>query len=455
MLDITPDTTVDASAPDSAEAETFETPGDLDEPVLPEADDADLPEEEAAEEEPVVPEVKAADDLPEGVKKGKDRSGKDGLFVEPKRWETIHGNHKLVQEVSNIIGEPATLPALQLREQAYQAQEMLFNDLTSGDPASQQKVANYFLDQMQQARDSGEVGVDPTVPFAQTIYSALKEKSPDAFANLRLMGARDLATEIFDAAAKSGDADLFTSMQHVVRALTGAAKGTDSAGVRALAEKMGIPFHARSEMENLARGADPVALLRQQNAALQAQLNGRTSNNQAAQFGDWQKQTNTAIEQGIASDAVQPALASVAEAWKSFPAEYKTHVVDALHSKVDEIVRADPNLKAKITSLQSRAKSATSAQARNDIAAQIRTAYVNRAKLATDAALRPVLDSANKILTGLSNSNHARRSAAQGRTAPTRGAQGSVNRSITPDAGMPGGIFDPSVAVRQGLAAFR
>ncbi len=460
--DVTPDTPAIETSPDATTDDVIETPADIDPPSEtavddePPADDEETPEEEPVAAAPADPNAEA---LPDGVSKGKDRNGKEGLFVTPERWKTIYdGSHKTIQQVSEIIGEPATLESLQLREQAFQAQEMLFNDINSGDPKAQAKVVNYFLDQMNTARESGETGIDATVPFAQTFYAAVKEKSPDGYANLRLMGARDLATELFDAAARNGDPDLFTSVQHIVRAITGAPKGTDSAGVRAIAERMGIPFHSKAEMANLAKGADPVQQLRQRNQELEAQLNGRTTTSQAAQFKSWQTETETSIDQGIAEDAVQPALAAVAKAWEKFPNEYKANVVDKLHSKVAEIVMADPRLKAKVSALQNRAKMATSAQVRAQLATEIRQAYTNRAKLAADpqgGTFRAVINDANKILTGLSNSTHARRSAAQGRTAPTRGAQGSVNRSITPGSGMPNGIFDPSVAVRQGAEALR
>jgi hypothetical protein len=196
-----------------------------------------------------------------------------------------------------------------------------------------------------------------------------------------------------------------------------------------------------------------VQTLRQRNAELEAQLNGRTATNQTEQFRTWIGETNTSVDQGIADEAVQPALTAVAKAWEKFPAEYKTHVVDPLHSKVAEIAMSDPKVKARVAALQSRAKQATSAQVRQQIASEIRMVYVNRAKLATEASLRPVLDSANKILTGLSNANHARRSSAQGRTAPTRGAQGPVNRGISPPSGSPfkNGVFDPAAAYKDGL----
>ena len=453
------DTTIDTSAPETPEnsdAEQIDTPAELDAPTedeLPAEPEDELPAAAA----PADPNAPAPEPLPEGVSKGKDRNGKEGLFVEPKRWDTIHGNHKVVQDIASLIAEPITADsvkeggALWLRDKAYQAQEMLFNDINSGDPATQGRVVNYFLDQMARAREAGEIGIDASVPFAQSFYSAVKEKSPDGIANLQLMAARDTIGALFERAAKNGDNDLRVSLQHVVKALTG---GTDAASTRAIAERMGLPFYNKDEMQSLARGADPVQQLRQRNQELEAQLNGRSTTTQAAQLREWKEQTWQSMESGVLDDAVQPALAAVAEAWKPFPAEYKEHVVDKLHSKVDAILRADPVLGSKIAGLQNRARLATSAQVRQQLASDIRTAWVNRAKLATEASLRPVLESANKILTGLSNANHARRSAAQGRTAPTRGAQGSVNRGIRPPAssGMPGGVFDPAQAYKDGLS---
>ena len=447
-----------AETTESPEAEVIETPGDIENAP---SNETELPEEEGDEEEtpveaaPVDPNKPAAEALPDGVSKGKDRNGKEGLFVEPKRWESVYGNHKVVQEVANLIGEPITADSLKeggalwLRDKAFQAQELTYDHIK--DPGKQSQVLGHYIDHLNQARESGEIGSDATVPFAQNFYASMKEKSPDGIANLQLMAARDTIGALFEKAAKSGDNDLRVSLQHVVKALTG---GTDAATTRAIAERMGLPFYNKDEMVGLAKGADPVALLRQENEALKAQVNGRSTTTQAAQLQEWKEQTWQSMQSGVSEDAVQPALADVADAWKAFPAEYKTHVVDALHSKVEAILNSDPALKNRISALQSRAKLATSAQVRQQLATEIRTAWVNRAKLAADASLRPVLESANKILTGLSNANHARRQQAQGRTAPTRGAQGPVNRGIRQPgtSSMTNGIFDPAAAYNDGLA---
>ena len=200
-----------------------------------------------------------------------------------------------------------------------------------------------------------------------------------------------------------------------------------------------------------------MALLRQENEALKAQVNGRSTTTQAAQLQEWKEQTWQSMQSGLDEEVVQPALNVVAEAWKPFPKEYQEHVVSKLHSAVDKVLAEDPALRNKIKSLQDRAKVSPSAQVRADIASQIRSAWVKRGQLAASPdsqTFRDVITAANKILTGLSNANHARRQQAQGRTAPTRGAQGPVNRGIRQPgtSSMTNGIFDPAAAYKDGLA---
>jgi hypothetical protein len=478
--DVTPETSTSAAPEDGSVDNFIETPGEIETP----AGDAPAPEppveEPPAEETPELNadgtpvETKPADtpaptDLPEGVIHGKDKNGKPGLFVTPERWKTIYdGAYKPLVDFAQVIGEPITAESIKeggnlwVRDQAYQAQERLYNDINSGDPGAQGAVVNYFLNQMTEAKANGEVSIDPTVPFAKTVYSALNARAengaalyPDAVANLQLMASRDTLSGLFEHAAKTNNSDLALSLQHVVKAMTG---GTDIASTRAIAERMGLPFYTKAELEGLAKGPDPVQALRQRNQELEAQLNGRSTQSQTAQYDAWKNETWTAMEKGIADEVVQPALTPIAEAWKAWPAEYKKNVVDELHSKLDSLLRADPVLKNTIARLQQQSKQAPSAQVRQRIAQQITAAWTNRARLATDLnmpgnILRPILNSANTVLTGLSNSNHARRQAAQGRTAPIRGANGSVNRSVTPPAGMPGGVYDPGKAYKDGLSA--
>jgi hypothetical protein len=441
------DTGAETTSPE--EFETFETP----EPVEPEVEEQpeEPAEEPPLEETPATPPAK--EDLPEGVVRGKDRNGKPGLFVEDNRWKSIYGNHQLVQQASELMGEPANIDALQLRNDAYVAQERLYSDLTSGDPASQSKVLDYFFDEMARAREEGEIATDAAVPLAQSFYNTLKERAPDGYANLRLMAARDLVGEMFNEAASSGDDSLWLSAQHFARALANVGKeNTDISQVRAVAQRMGIPFYTKAEMQGLTRGADGMSVLRAENERLRAQVEGRNVTSQAAQFDTWYGGMSNSVNQAVLTEAVTPALATVEKAWSQFPDDYQRLVVDPLHREVAKVVRADQGFKARIDMMHAQARRAASAQKRDEIGQQIQQAYVNRAKLATEAVKRPILQFAATRLKETASQNHARRQDAQSRTAP-RGTTGTVPRPILPKGiAQMGDTYDPKIAVQQAAA---
>ena len=456
------DTSTDTSSSvetssEPAEVETFDTPDLLDGETESNLDEPEPPEPETTtpepDPEPASTETQQTqpDELPEGVTRGKDRNGKPGLFVEDTRWKNIYGNHQLVQKASEMLGEPVTAEALQLRNDAYLAQERLFNDLTSGDPQAQGAVLEYFLDEMSRAREQGEVGVDPAVPMAQTFYSTLRDKSPDAYASLRFQAAKDLVGEMFEEASASGDESLWLSAQHFARKLSNVGKEvSDISQVRAIAQRMGIPFYAKAEMQGLARGVDPVARLQAENARLHSLVNGKSSTNQAAQFDTWFQGVAQTVKSSVLDQAVKPALATVESQWKEFPNDYHDLVVDRLHRKVTETIRADAGFNQRIKLLNDQAQRAASAQKRDELGVAIRQAYVNRARLAVEAVKKPILEFAANRLKERADQTHARRQAAQNRTAP-KGTTGTVPRSLTPNnlVQMDNGVFDPATAVKQ------
>lgn len=413
----------------------------------------DAPEAEATEEpEQAETEPAPAEELPEGVS----REGK-GYRLEESRYKTIYGNHQFVnQEAPGIIGEPLTRQALEVRQQAYQMQEQLFNDLNSADAGAQGNVLDFVFGDMQRAFRDGEVGSDPTVPFTQAFYERIQQH-PDAHAALRFSAAKDLLSEMYAEAARSNDANLFSSAQQFSRKLAGVSPELlkTPAGVEALrnaAERMGLPFYLQDEMAGLAKGADPAAQLRAENERLRSQLSGRDQSTQAAQFDSWKGATNQAIASGIQNDAVTPALASIADSWKSFPKEYQDQVVTPLQREVDKILGQDTGLRDFVRQRMQAAQRATSPQVRAKLTQEIQQAYVFRAQMAADAAKRPILKAAAEWLKGRSAATHARRQAAQTQTAP-KGVTSAVPRSVTDgldksaftDAN---GIFDPDKAAR-------
>lgn len=463
LFDGIEDTPDPSSDEDDAGPETFETPDEIGTDDTP-ADDAPVDDDVPADDE--VPPVDAKKDakpadtpeeLPEGVKKGKDRNGKEGYFLEENRYKTFHGNHKLIQDLGGVLGEPATLEALSLRNDAFVGQERLFNDLNSGDAKSQAGVLNYFFDEMARAQKDGEVGVDPSVSFAKSFYDTAKTKAPDAYAGLRLNAARDLVEEMFHEAATSGDKALFVSAQHMARKLAGfGADVADMAAVRAATDRMGIKVYTWDEAAGLKQGSksDPLAAARAEIELLKSKVNGGSTNDQAAQFGTWTAATNTAIQSGVRDEAIKPALESVAKSWEKFPNEYQELVVDRLHRKVDEVLNSDEKFKSQMKGLKDQAKRAVSAQVREQLASRIKSAYVNRAKLAVDGVKKPTLEFAATWLKDRSDQTHARRENAQTRTTP-KGPGGAVPRSLIPNnvPQFKNGMFDRDTAIQQ-LAAF-
>lgn len=449
MVDMTEST---LGADTAIEETPVETP--VEEPI---PEEAEQPIEAAAEEEPIPEEepVAEAETPPEELPEGVSREAK-GLRVTEPRWKAIYGDHQFVaQQAPQIIGEPLTTEALTLRHNALQMQEQFYTDQNSGDPAIQGKVLDFQLGEMARAFKDGEVGVDPTVPFTQAFYEKI-QAHPDAHAALRFSAAKDLIAEMYEAAAQSNDPSLFSSAQHMSRMLAGVKpeflKGPNGiATLRATAERMGIPFYTQEEMAGIARGADPVAQMRAENEQLRSQLNGRQASTQTAQFDTWKSTTNQAIAAGIADDAVKPALASIAEAWKEFPKEYQEEIVAPLHREVNRILGEDSAFQQQIRSLGVQAQRATSPAVRDRLTQNIRQLYVNRAQRAIEASKQPIIRQGTERLKGRSTANHARRAAGQSQTAP-KGPTTAVPRNVTDgidkNAFLTNGIFDPAKAMR-------
>ena len=450
LLDPSPESFDEGTTPvDDGVIETPVDDGVIETPATEEA--AAETEVPATETQQANSETAATEELPEGVVAGKNRKGEEGVFVRKERWDQeIYANHKMVLDLSEILGEPATREALVLREKAYQAQEKLFTDLESGDPATQSKVLDFIFDQLADAKQSGRVGADPAVPLARSFYSSLQTKAPEAYAAVRGQAARDLVKEMYAGAARSGDKNLFLSVGHVARWLTQSPDG-DPAAIRAVAQRMGISFHTPDEMDGLRQGVDPQTQLRLENQRLQEQLNGRSTTTQAEQFGSWTKETTQATTQAVIDEAIKPALASIEAAWKPFAKDYDSEVVNPLRAKVFEVLNKDPEFQARINNLTIQAQRATSPQFRAQIATQIKQAHVNRARLAADANRRTVIDRANTLLNAKNSDTHARRTAGQTRTAP-QGQTAAVPRSLVPKSVLPpvtpNEVYDPQRAYK-------
>lgn len=382
--------------------------------------------EEVAEEAP--DEALPAEELPEGVRKGKDRKGRDGFWLEPNRYETFHGAHKTLREIESVLGEPFSMEAIQLREKAHAGQERFYNDFLSGDPVQQGKVVQHLLDEARRAMDQGEVGIDPVVPFIQQMYGAVQKSNPQAYAQLRLAAANDLVDEMYREAAEKGNRALWLSAQHFDKTL-------------------GRKWRAETDMANFSQ-EDPLAQLRAENERLRNEILTGTASNQSAQFDAWKNSVNSSISQAVTDSAVLPALESVKESYSKFPDSWKA-IQDRLHSHVLEGFRADERFAERVKTLIAQARRAPSEQRRREIGDAIKMLHANKAKLIVDAHKATVIREAGTRLKEQSDRTHQRHQAAQTKQAPAGGGT-PVPRSLVPTNG---DAFGFDVATPDAMAA--
>jgi len=415
----------------SADAASVEVPGEVggaDEST--EAEPAPEPEAEPQAEEPAEPEqpeeqteepaepkqAAAIDDLPEGVRKIKDRSGNEGLFVTPERWQEIYDNgYKVNQQVAEIIGEPLTTEAVELRHRALMANEQMQNDLMSGDPVSQANVLRYFNDMFANARRDGEIGVDPMVPLTEAFYSTVRDSNPDAYANLRYRAASDLVEEMYGAAAEAKNRDLWLSTSHTAKAL-------------------GMKWKPDAEFERAAaQPRDPHAAIIQERDQLKQQLESRAQEQRKSEFQYFKAETGKGVRTAVLKDAIEPAIPkSVADQWAKFPTQYQANVITPLQNRVKDIIEQDAAFGRTVATLEKRAAMATNSQVRQAISEQIVAAYTNRAKLAAGAVKGQILKEAAEKFKTDNQSKHTRLQAAAQQRGP-KGPQNQVPRSLIPN----------------------
>jgi hypothetical protein len=392
--------------------------GEPDEQEDPTPDNQVHEEEEAEEAQPV--EGAAADpELPEGVRKGKDRNGKDGLWLTPQRYEQFHGAHKALREFEEIAGEPVTAKVFDTYNRAFLGQEKMYGDLLSGDPQAQAAVIQHFLSEGAQALENGDIGKDPIVSLAGTFYGTLKESHPSGYAALRMNAAKDLIEELYQEAASKGSKNLWDSTGHVALSL-------------------GLPYQKSDEMATfVAQATDPIVSLQKRNQELEAQLTGKQTTNQAAQFDSWRVDQGKQLETAVLDEAIAPALSEIQAAWAKIPGgkdAFQDLILNRLHSKVRETLRADTRFQERIKLLLGNARRATSAQRRSEIGAQIKQLHISRASSAVQTHRPEIEKFANRAFKEQNDATHQRRQVAAKRVAPGSGTP--VKRSLVPTNGV-------------------
>ena len=441
-----PDAPVDdgqIDTPDDTPAETTPEPEAEPEPAAP------------PEEDKKVDAAPPAEELPEGVTKGKNRKGEEGYFTTPERWETVYGAYKASKEISNLLGEPLTVDAVKAKIEAGDAFDGLMVDLTSGDK-SQGNALEYLMARMNMAHKNGETAVDPAVSFVDTLYSKLAGSGTAAERTMRLRNTHDLVNEMFEAAAASRDDALAAGIQQVVRHLAGIGPNeTNPAVVKAAADRLGLPFRMLDELPTLAQGTSPEAQLRAENARLKQQLNGNGKSAPAGveSFPNWAATTNQAVEKSVLDSVILPALAAQKDAWAKIPdgeKQFQLRVINPLQLELKDVLAKDERYQSQLTSLKDQAKRAVSADMRKRLGEQIVNLTMNRAKLSIDTLKVPHVKFAAELVKQQADSAHQRRSSAQQKAVP-RGASAPVNRGLVPNANevtYQNGVFDPATAMK-------
>ncbi len=419
----------------SAVADAVEVPGETDtgevaeESAASEASSeiADQPDETVAPEieepEPEPEPVAAAEDLPEGVRRGKDRQGNEVMFVPPERWEEMNSTVQMNRQLAEMIGEPLTTEAINVRHRALFANEQMLNDMLSGDPKLQGEVLKFWQDKAAEARKEGFIGHDPMIPLAETMYTTLQKSSPDAYATLRSRAAKDLIQEMYQVAAEINGPDeeshtdatnLWRSASHIAKAL-------------------GMKYRRSSEMEAaFSQPKDPSAALRAENEALKASQQSAAQQQRQAEINHFKAETSRSVKAAILNDAILPAIPkAVSDKWAKFPTLYQESVIAPIQNKVVEILKSDPEFNKSIGFLHQLAERAATPQARQQISDQISGAFANRAKLAADAVKIPILREANEKLQTENAQKHKRLQAAAQQRGP-KGPQNGVPRSLIP-----------------------
>lgn len=392
-------------------------PGEV-EPSAQEEQEADAQEktsEPADVQEEALEESGEGEELPEGVKKVTLKNGKEGYYLQKNRYELFHGAHKSLRELSEIAGQPLTAQVLDGFQRAHIAQERLYSDLLSGDPQSQGKVLDFWMQEALGEQQAGNIEKDPITPLAETFYDKIQASHPDAYAHLRMKAATDLISELYGEAQRSKSKALFLSAGHVAKAL----------GMAYKKDPEMVPFF------NSPQQASESASLAGKVRDLEAQLQGRTQSERQVAYKSWEIQTNQKIGNSILREGILPEVeeSSKLGLWAKDQKAFQEHVISPLQKGVDDALRKDERFLSTIRLLEANAQRATP-QRRNELGQQIIQQYVQRARLAAEALKPGILRDAAKRISSSSQAVHDRRAKGIGKVSPSNGS--SVKKSLVP-----------------------
>ena len=422
MFEETPDS---GGAEDSKPEETtteVDTPGTEGADLLPEPEAVETPEVETPEVE--TPEVEAPKEtpkdgvegeLPEGVTV-RERDGKKFWTYEEKRGRAIYEGYEQARKAAEIMQEPLTTEALQVRENALRDLEWMRLDYLSGEPAKQAAVFMHFLRKGSEAYNSGEVAEDPTGTAASVFVDLLAKHAPEAHAAVAAKFQTDTAeltrSLIRDAYKKgkaSGDKNLAVSAQHIAKALTNDYKWLDEP------EEQPDPLKQREETVREA----------------ERRIATRSQQEERSKVDAWNRDTVTKVS-GEVQSAIDQSLERVKKSYEKFPERLKNLRL-RLEQEVKSAIQSDESWRQTNEQLYVRASLARSEQIRSDVRDHLAKRYSAKARAVLERVKTAILSEDAVLMKAESGARNDRRERAQERTTPAKaGAPANPRIPVVP-----------------------
>lgn len=396
-------------AEETAEETTEETPAETEPAVEEETPAAETTEEPAAEE--TAPETEAEPakpqpELPEGVTMRERKDGKKEYVFSEARYNALYPKYQVARKIEHEIlgGEPLTIEAIKLRDNALAGQQRLHTDFFAGDPESHGNIVRHFIRQGEIARENGDVDANPMGAFAQNIVDVLVNEDIDSFCAMRDRILSHYLPAVIKTAAQKDDKNLRLAAQYLQKSIFG---------------KFDKP-------EQLAE--DPHAGRAAELDRRERNLQQESARREQERWRDWNTQADTATDK-VKQDSVADFVKEVAKSYEKFPKHF-ANLKDALHREIEKAT-GSPEWKRRVDDLKRRAQTSRSAQTREEIRQQLETMHRNRAKAVLEDAGPGVMAEYAEMLRTRSAQNNARRAEAETRRAPN-GAGAPPKTSLAP-----------------------
>jgi hypothetical protein len=387
---------ISVESPESSEtAEVVEEQPEEASPVAEEEAEPEV-DQPVEETEPPTEEAEQQDD---GIKERTKANGNKEYVVRQAQFERFRGFEQTIRQAQEIFGEPVTPELMKDAAGARLAQVAMMTDFMSGEHRN-------FLGEFQriasEAVQRGEVAQDPMGALAEQLPEFLSEHNPDAHGRLSERVVRSTLDDLYDAAAQSGDANLWHSIQNIDN-------------------KIFKKFRPEASM---AAKPDPVD---QRLKAVEQREQRLTQQQQQESANRWRSRISGAQSQNLqaASEAIAATLQPVEAAYGKFP-EALDGIKTSLNRMVDEHIKKDTNWVAYQEKLVQQMKTSTSEQRRDAIQAQIVARH--RAKVesildpSVNETVRKILNQNAQAVKQQSDQKHKRSETAAQRREPGNGA---------------------------------